>query len=325
MSPPASQETLEALAEANGYDVRVLERVARILGLLQAIFADEMLKDMYVLKGGTALNVFHLDLPRLSVDIDLNFVGALDLDETRGMRGGLEDQIARIARSQGFQVPPPPGGHAGGKWRLRFESVLGGAGQIEVDLNYLHRVPLLPVENRRSHPSLEPLQANGIPTLSLQELAAGKLVALITRQATRDLFDSKELLLGNDLNLITLRTPLVVYGAMSPFDWRLATPAKVGFRAEELRETLLPVLNRKVRTQVEQDPEWANRMMEEVRDRLAPLLSLSPEEEKFVRLVHEEGTVDGSVLGLGKREAELVESLPGLKWRALGGARGGGG
>lgn len=137
MSPPASQETLEALAEANGYDVRVLERVARILGLLQAIFADEMLKDMYVLKGGTALNVFHLDLPRLSVDIDLNFVGALDLDETRGMRGGLEDQIARIARSQGFQVPPPPGGHAGGKWRLRFGSVLGGAGQIEVDLNYL--------------------------------------------------------------------------------------------------------------------------------------------------------------------------------------------
>ena len=65
---------------------------------------------------------------------------------------------------------------------------------------------------------------------------------------------------------------------MSPFDWRLATPAKVGFRAEE-----------------------------------------------FVRLIHEEGTVDGSVLGLNEEEVELVESLPGLKWRALGGARGGAG
>jgi len=104
------------------------------------------------------------------------------------------------------------------------------------------------------------------------------LVALITRQAARNLFDSKELLLGNDLDLGILRTPLVVYGAMSPFDWRLATPAKVGFRAEE-----------------------------------------------FVRLIHEEGTVNGSVLGLNEEEAELVESLPGLRWRALGGARGGAG
>jgi len=205
---------------------------------------------------------------------------------------------------------------------LRFESVLGGMGQIDLDLNYLHRIPLLPPEKRQSHPSLEPLSARDIPTLNLQEIAAGKLVALIARQTSRDLFDAHELLLGNDLDLDLIRAPFLIYGAMSPFDWRLATPAKVGFREEEFRKMLLPVLNWKVRSRFEQDPDWARRMVEEVRVCLVPLLTLSPEEREFVRLVHEEGTVNGSILGLNEREAELVESLPGLKWRALGGARG---
>ena len=40
---------------------------------------DPVPSQRLALKGETALNVFYLDLDRLSVDIDLNYVGALDL------------------------------------------------------------------------------------------------------------------------------------------------------------------------------------------------------------------------------------------------------
>ena len=40
---------------------------------------DPILTERLALKGGTALNVFNLALDRLSVDIDLNYIGALDL------------------------------------------------------------------------------------------------------------------------------------------------------------------------------------------------------------------------------------------------------
>ncbi len=45
------------------------------MAILDGISIHPLLKDQWILKGGTALNLFFFDLPRLSVDIDLNHVG----------------------------------------------------------------------------------------------------------------------------------------------------------------------------------------------------------------------------------------------------------
>ncbi len=66
------------LAGETGLPTGTLEKVLRLMDVLQEIARDPVLADRLVLKGGTALNVFHLKLDRLSVDIDLNYVGALD-------------------------------------------------------------------------------------------------------------------------------------------------------------------------------------------------------------------------------------------------------
>ena len=60
----------------------------RLLELLDEIAPDPVLSRRLALKGGTALNVFYLDLDRLSVDIDLNYVGALDLAAMERERPG---------------------------------------------------------------------------------------------------------------------------------------------------------------------------------------------------------------------------------------------
>jgi predicted nucleotidyltransferase component of viral defense system len=93
-------------------------------------------------KGGTALNVFHLGLDRLSVDIDLNYIGELDREKMLAERPALEEALGRILAAQGYRIRRQPDDHAGGKWLAVHPSALGGNGTIEVDINYMMRQPL---------------------------------------------------------------------------------------------------------------------------------------------------------------------------------------
>ena len=74
-----SKEKLRAEASATGFRPDVLEKVMQLLNLLEKFQSHPVLKDRIALKGGTAINLFLFDVPRLSVDIDLNYVGSRDL------------------------------------------------------------------------------------------------------------------------------------------------------------------------------------------------------------------------------------------------------
>ena len=67
-----SPQRLASDAEVTGFQPDVLEKVIHLLGLLDAIQSHPFLKGKLPLKGGTALNLFVFDVPRLSVDIDMN-------------------------------------------------------------------------------------------------------------------------------------------------------------------------------------------------------------------------------------------------------------
>ena len=107
----------------------------RLLDVLDAFAADSLIAPRIALKGGTALNVFHAALDRLSVDSDVNYVGEADKARMEEDRLGLEDRILRLLESKGYSARHEPSEHAGGKWVFRYASVLGGAGSIEIDIN----------------------------------------------------------------------------------------------------------------------------------------------------------------------------------------------
>jgi len=54
------------------------------------------LKNRLVLKGGTALNLFFFEVPRLSVDIDLNYVGKTERQEMLLERPEVERALESV-------------------------------------------------------------------------------------------------------------------------------------------------------------------------------------------------------------------------------------
>ncbi len=238
-----SQQRLMAEAAATGFRPEILEKVIHLLNLLESFRAHPFLKNRCALKGGTALNLFLFNVPRLSVDIDLNYIASADravmLEEKPKLEKALTDVFAR----EGFTVTRQPAEHAGGKWRLGYPSVIAAGGNLEVDVNFMLRVPLWTplVQDSRVVGSY---RATAIPILDPHELAAGKLVALLARHASRDLFDAHQLLTTQALDPEKLRLGFVLYAAMNRKDWRAADLADIAFDSRELREQLIPLLSR---------------------------------------------------------------------------------
>ena len=188
-----SKEILIREATNTGFRAAILEKVWRLMNVLEGINAHPFLKERLVLKGGTALNLFVFDLPRLSVDIDLNYIGMQDLQGMMNERPLVEKALESVFQRENLTIRRIPHKHAGGKWQLKYQSVLGTQGNLDVDLNFMFRVPLWDIR-KCSSKFAGHHQINEISILDLHELAAGKLTALFALNASRDLFDAHHLL-----------------------------------------------------------------------------------------------------------------------------------
>ena len=65
--------TLGRMAKEMGFVRDTLEKVCHLVDVLKFMEGDELLAESIALKGGTAINLTIFDLPRLSVDIDLDY------------------------------------------------------------------------------------------------------------------------------------------------------------------------------------------------------------------------------------------------------------
>ncbi|AHC45608.1 Ync [Achromobacter xylosoxidans NBRC 15126 = ATCC 27061] len=156
--------------------------------LLLAIAPDVFDNTVFAMKGGTAINLFVQDMPRLSVDIDVVY-RPWDPPRDQALQA-INQELAAIAQ----RVE-----RLGVQSRLIRSKDLGDTklvvendtSQVKVEVNVVFRGTVLPVERR-------PLSARtsdlfGVefeaPTLAPDELYAGKLVAALDRQHPRDLFD----------------------------------------------------------------------------------------------------------------------------------------
>jgi len=309
-----SRETL--LKQAGGYRPEIFEKVLNLMRLLELLNGHPYLKNRFVLKGGTALNLFEFDLPRLSVDIDLNYIGSADLETMKAERPKIEQAITDVCNRAEITVERRATEHAGGKWQLRYASALGGGGNLQLDINFMLRVPLWPVVLKDSRKVGE-FQIKEIPVLDINELAGAKFVALLARHVARDLFDAHQLLTKVALDDTRLRLAFVVYGAMNIEDWRKVSVDHVAFDAAELKQNLIPVLRQEIIAEIEKGEEWAERLITGTKVGLQRLLPLREAELQFLEILLEKAEIEPELITKDGQEIEKINRQPMLHWKAL--------
>jgi hypothetical protein len=165
-----------------------LETARLLIQVAPLVFVD----DQFGLKGGTAINLFLRDMPRLSVDLDLVFT-----DHTVGRREAISQintavrDAADRLRARRLEVYVPGAG-SDGETKLMVRS---GAAEVKVEINTVMRGTV----HRVRRANLTPLARDTlladieIPVLASEDVYGGKLVAALDRQHPRDLFDVMEL------------------------------------------------------------------------------------------------------------------------------------
>ena len=305
----------QAVAET-GFRGEMLEKVAHLLNLLRTIQESEYLRTRLALKGGTALNLFHFQLPRLSVDIDFNYVGAEDREGMLAERPELEARLTALCEREGYSIRHTPDNQfAGGKWQLRYAAARGGQGNIEIDINYMFRVPLWPVQYRNSV-AIGPLHVQAMPVMDLHELAAGKLAALLDRCAARDLYDGVKLLAMPELDRSSLRTALTVYAGMNLQDMSEATPEYLNVSADEIADRLLPLLRKNdVSGAPPEVRAYTGRLIGQCREQLKSLLPFQTPEKEFLKSLTTTGMIRAELLTDDDALTRRIQRQPMLLWR----------
>ena len=180
-------------------------RQVRLLVRLLPIVARE---PDFALKGGTAINLFVRDFPRLSVDIDLMFLPTYDRPEALAEIDAAMRRIAATVRTEiaGASVAE----------QVSEETVLrlvvsAELAQVKIEVSpVLRGVVHEPVVRRVVEAVEESFGFAEAQIVSFEDLYAGKLVAALDRQHPRDLFDVRELLANEGLT-DSLREALIVY------------------------------------------------------------------------------------------------------------------
>ena len=176
------------IMNADEFEPRTVDKVERLLDLLDEMERHPALKGRLALHGGTAINLFMLDVPRLSVDIDVSYIGSVSREDMLADRPRIEAGIEAVAQALGYAVEAHPGGHAGRTFLLRYRGDWG-VDHVKVDCIYMNRLPILPPVVRET-----PVRPDAkVRTFADAELAAGKVKAFFDRVKVRDLYDISNL------------------------------------------------------------------------------------------------------------------------------------
>ena len=255
----------------------------------------------FAIKGGTAINLFLRDLPRLSVDIDLTYLPIQPRDESLHE---ISEALSRIVKaitkampeSRVFPVPLP-------KTPFTMRLVVHTAeAQIKIEPNLIIRGAAFPASEKELAPAAQELfQAFVIARIcGLPDIYGGKICAALDRQHPRDLFDVK-LLLENEGITPEIRKSFIVHlvSHNRPMAEVLAP------RSNDIRLSFDNEFAGMTRIPIELDE------LISVRDILAAtILALLTDDERSFIISVKQGEPKWDLLGL-----QHVENMPAIRWK----------
>ena len=255
----------------------------------------------FALKGGTAINFFLRDMPRLSVDIDLTYLPFEGREESLKNIGLA---LKRIAASIKKTMP-------GAKIQESILKPLGyvaklvvsdGKDQIKIEPNQVIRGTLFPCKKRELSKKAEELFEFSVSTTTLSDadIYGGKICAALDRQHPRDLFDIK-ILMDNEGITPEIQKAFVIYlaGHDRPMH-ELVDPSRKDVQSIFENEFL----------EMTDEPITYEELVKTREELIAHLKAQLTQAERRFLVALKEGNPEWDLLGL-----EGVEKLPAIQWK----------
>lgn len=244
-----SFEEINEVSEKLNFNRNMVEKTLRLLTVLKHIERSG-LGEKLVLKGGTAINLFMLELPRLSVDIDFDFCLNLTKEEMLKERKEIDEKIRMFMSNDGYYLSEKSRfSHSLYSYIYSYETAANSRDVLKIEINYSDRVHILKPSMCSSTPLLP--ERTNVKCLNDEELIGSKLSALLTRTTPRDIYDI--------FNILQLPYDWELVKKIAIFYTCLGSDIPVSFsgvldnaltkirnlKYQRVKETLIPVMNKR--------------------------------------------------------------------------------
>jgi predicted nucleotidyltransferase component of viral defense system len=273
----------------------IYRRQVALLVRILPLIAEE---SCFALKGGTAINLFIRDMPRLSVDIDLTYV--LVAPRAASL-AAIDAAMKRIAARVKKAIPEAQVIMSGSEGAITRLIVREGGVQTKIEVTPVLRGCVYEPETRSVSEAVESTFGFAeIPVVSFPDLYAGKIVAALDRQHPRDLFDVRDLLANEGID-DDLRKAFIVYllSHGRPMSEVLAPTRK------DISDEFLHGFEGMTEQPVSRDELIAAREA-----LIGQIVGKMPESHRRFLISFERGAPDWTLLGVAG-----AAELPAVKWR----------
>ncbi len=273
-----SKNYIASLTIENSFIKYNIEKVLRLLDVLDFIFNKSNFSSFLLLKGGTAINLIYTKLNRLSVDIDLDYYHYLDKENTIKDKDLILKDLDEYMEHEGYKIMEK---------NSKMNPVLisrvysyinadGNKDNIKIEINFINRISLYtPIKEKINYFS----KSITLTSLIKEELYGMKIVALIDRSKPRDLYDVNYLFTNiKDINLIILKKIVIFYlsldGIYKVDDNLFLNISSLTFSS--IRKELFPVIKKGTKFDLEV-------VKESVIKKLIDLLTLDDNEKEYLK------------------------------------------
>ena len=280
-------------------DTVFFKQAELLLRILPLIHKEEV----FALKGGTAINFFVRELPRLSVDIDLTY---LPVNERDYALNDISHGLMRIFKEIKRRIPVSQIvlKNVRGTKTLKGMVVNQEGATVKIEPNLVLRGSVYPPEIKALSKKAQDLFELSVQsrTLSMDELYAGKICAALDRQHPRDLFDV-HFLLKNEGLTAKIRKAFIVY--------LISHPRPMIEILNPHPKDMIDIFEKEFKGMIDKEVSYYD--LDKTRDKLVSMLrnELTTEERRFIVSV-KEGHPRWELLAL-----KGIENLPAVKWKLL--------
>lgn len=300
---------------AYGFQRDIFEKVYRLKETLAFLNSEPIMKEHLLLKGRTAINLTIFNLPRLSVDIDLDYIPNDSREEMLKVREQLSLQLKEHMEDEGYLLNSGSRkSHSLDAFYFQYTNCAGNRDMIKIEINYSLRSHVLDSDERNISTDAFGNQMT-IRTVAPMEIFAAKVNALMSRAAARDLYDFNNFinagLFENDKDLF--RKIIIFYATISAdrINKAFDTSAIDEITFRKIKRDLLPMLSgEEVRGHFDTEEH-----KEKAKTYIKNLMHAATDAEREYMICFENGKYQPELLFDDKKILKRIEKHPMALWK----------